>query len=245
MIGSILGGLIGQGGANAAAGAIGGATAASTAAAQHQQAVNRSDASPWTAAGTSALSEIGKLLGWGELYNPGTDGSVYNYQGDPTGSKRQAAMNAFQVSPGYQFRRQEGINALDRSAAAKGTLLSGAQAKAVQGYGDNLASAEYGDYYNRLANLASQGGQMQSSLMGANTGLTNSIGNWTMGGAAGQGSAYIQGANALASGIGSGINNALFGLTYGGFGGGGSSSYTQQKWNDSVTRGQAQGWLKP
>lgn len=219
MIGSIIGGLVGQGGANAAAGAVGSATKESIAAAQHQQAVNRSDASPWTAAGTSALSEIGKLLGWGELYNPGTDGSVYNYQGDPTGEKKKAAFNAFETSPGYAFRKQEGINALDRSAAARGSLRSGAQMKAVQGFGDNLASAEFGDYYNRLAGLAGMGGQAQQGVMSANTGLTGQIGNWNMTGAMSRGSSYQAGANALASGIGSGINNALFLGTYG-FGGG-------------------------
>lgn len=215
MIGSIIGGLIGQGGANAAAGAVGGATRAATAAAQHQQAVNRSDASPWMSAGTTALSEIGKLLGWGELYNPGVDGSTYNYQGDPTGEKKKAAFNAFETSPGYQFRRQEGINALDRSAAARGTLRSGSQMKAVQGFGDDLASAEFGDYYNRLAGLAGLGGQMTSSVIGANTGLTGQIGNWNMAGAQSRGSSYMQGANALASGIGSGINNVMAGAYLG------------------------------
>jgi hypothetical protein len=215
MIGSIIGGLVGQGGANAAAGAVGSATKESIAAAQHQQAVNRSDASPWTAAGTSALSEIGKLLGWGELYNPGTDGSVYNYQGDPTGEKKKAAFNAFETSPGYQFRRQEGINALDRSAAARGSLRSGAQMRAVQGFGDGLASEEWGNYQNQLMSLAGMGGQAQQGVMGANTGLTNSIGNWNMAGAQSRGSSYMQGANALASGIGQGINNVMAGAYLG------------------------------
>ena len=87
MIGSLITGLVGQGGANAAAGAMGTATQQAINFAQNQADVNRSDASPWMSAGTSALSEIGKLLGWGELYNPGTNGSTYNYTGDPTGEK--------------------------------------------------------------------------------------------------------------------------------------------------------------
>lgn len=215
--GAVGGGLISQGGANAAAGAIGGATAAATAAAQHQQAVNRSDASPWTAAGTNALSEIGKLLGWGELYNPGVDGSVYNYQGDPDGSKQKAAMNAFTTSPGYQWRKSEGINALDRSAASRGMLSSGAQLKAVQGFGDNLASAEYENYLNRYFTLAGMGGQQQSALMSGNTNLTNAMGDWGLRGAAARGSSYIEGANALASGIGKGTENVLTGLAWKGF----------------------------
>lgn len=214
MIGSLITGLVGQGGANAAAGAMGTATQQAINFAQNQADVNRSDASPWMSAGTSALSEIGKLLGWGELYNPGTNGSTYNYTGDPTGEKRKAAMNAFQVSPGYTFRKKEGIDALDRSAAARGSLRSGAQMKAVQDYGDGLASQEYDNQFNRYLTLAGMGGQQQSAVMGANTNLTNSMGNWALRGAEGRGSSYIQGANALASGIGQGFNNALYGLAW-------------------------------
>lgn len=222
MIGSVIAGLVGQGGANAAANAAGSATNQAIAFAQNQANVNRSDASPWVSSGRSALSEIGKLLGWGDLYNPGTEGSTWEFTGDPDGSKRAAAMNAFQTSPGYQFRKTEGINALDRSAAAKGTLRSGAQMKAVQGFGDNLASAEWGDQFGRYLTLAGMGGQQQATSAGLNTNLANSMGNWTMAGAQSRGSSYQNGANALASGIGQGFNNALFlggyGLNKGWFG---------------------------
>lgn len=210
MIGSVIAGLVGQGGANSAAGAVGGATQQAINFAQNQANVNRSDASPWVSSGRSALSEIGKILGWGDLANPGTEGSTWEFTGDPDGSKRTAALNAFQVSPGYQFRKTEGINALDRSAAARGSLRSGAQMKAVQGFGDNLASAEYGDQFGRYLTLAGMGGQQQANVANLNSSLTSNMGSWGIDGAKARGSSYIQGANAFASGIGSGINNALF-----------------------------------
>jgi hypothetical protein len=51
--------------------------------------------------------------------------------------------------PSYQFRVQQGQQALERSAAAKGTLLTGGTAKALARYGQDLASTEYGNVYNR------------------------------------------------------------------------------------------------
>jgi hypothetical protein len=64
----------------------------------------------------------------------------------------------FEASPGYQFRLDEGGRAVDRSAAARGLLLSGAQNKASQRFGQDYAS---GDFQNYLANLGFQitGGQ--------------------------------------------------------------------------------------
>lgn len=47
------------------------------------------------------------------------------------------------TNPGYQFRLDQGVQGLDRSAAAKGKLFSGAQGKAVTEYGQNYATNEY------------------------------------------------------------------------------------------------------
>lgn len=71
----------------------------------------------------------------------------------------QAAMGQFQQSPGYQFRQQEGINALDRSASSRGMLNSGAQMKAINDYGQNMASSEYGNWLQQLQGLNQQGFQ--------------------------------------------------------------------------------------
>lgn len=51
--------------------------------------------------------------------------------------------------PGYQFRLRQGVNALDASAAARGSLSSGAAQKALVGYGQDLGSQEYGAAYGR------------------------------------------------------------------------------------------------
>jgi hypothetical protein len=55
----------------------------------------------------------------------------------------------FEEDPGYQFRLQEGTNAIQNTAAARGSLLSGATLKAIQRYGSNLASQEYQQAFDR------------------------------------------------------------------------------------------------
>ncbi len=211
MIGSIIGGVLGMAGANANAGAIGEASAKANAMTESAMRENRSDTSPWREGGISALSQIGRLMGWGHLGSTGQTGTGYNYTGDPTGSEKEAGWKDFFTSPGYTFRQGEGIKALDRSASAKGRLMSGAQIKGVQSFGEGLAADEYGSYMNQLMGLAGLGQQGNSTLVGANSGLASSGANNTMAGGIARGSAYQSGYNALASGIGSGINNTIGG----------------------------------
>jgi hypothetical protein len=66
--------------------------------------------------------------------------------------------------PGYQFRIDQGIEALDKSAAARGRLLSGAQQKGVSEYAQNLASQEYANAYAREANEKARKYNMLSGL---------------------------------------------------------------------------------
>jgi hypothetical protein len=53
--------------------------------------------------------------------------------------------------PGYQFRLDEGQKALEGSAAAGGNLLSGSTLKALTNYGQNAASQEYQNAFNRFS----------------------------------------------------------------------------------------------
>jgi len=63
----------------------------------------------------------------------------------------------FQTEPGYQFRFEEGMRALDRGAAARGGLLSGGYGRKAIRYGQGFASNEYTNVYNRIANIAGMG----------------------------------------------------------------------------------------
>jgi hypothetical protein len=69
----------------------------------------------------------------------------------------EGGYDAFTQDPGYQFRLQQGNQALERSLAARGLGQSGAALKAAQQYGQGLAEQSYGDYFGRQSQLAGQG----------------------------------------------------------------------------------------
>jgi hypothetical protein len=62
---------------------------------------------------------------------------------------RPFAESDFKTDPGYGFRMSEGLKALDRSAASRGGLLSGATLKGAERFGQDIASNEYNNAYNR------------------------------------------------------------------------------------------------
>lgn len=71
-------------------------------------------------------------------------------------------------STGYNFQLQQGSNAITGNAAAKGLLNSGATARALQGYGQNLASTTFNNYLSQLGGLANlQGSQVGQGLTAA------------------------------------------------------------------------------
>ncbi len=61
------------------------------------------------------------------------------------------------TDPGYEFRVGEGQRALERGASARGGLLSGGFARKAIRYGQDYASNEYTNVYNRIANIAGFG----------------------------------------------------------------------------------------
>ncbi len=82
-------------------------------------------------------------------YQPGIyEAPIYTPQtpfAAPTGAQLTA-------DPGYQFRLQQGQDALERSGAARGVTNTGGTMKNILDYGQQAASQEYGNVYNRAAN---------------------------------------------------------------------------------------------
>jgi hypothetical protein len=68
---------------------------------------------------------------------------------DPASVMKNFGESDFQADPGYAFRLSEGMKALDRTAASRGGLLSGSTLKNAQRYGQDLASQEYQNAFNR------------------------------------------------------------------------------------------------
>jgi hypothetical protein len=77
--------------------------------------------------------------------------------GAPQGGTGQPNMNAFFASPDYQFRRDEGNRGIEGSFAARGMGQSGNALRALTEFNSNLASGEFGNYFNRLAGIAGIG----------------------------------------------------------------------------------------
>ena len=71
------------------------------------------------------------------------------------GAPDSAAIQAnLENTPGYQFRLQQGLQAVERANSAKGLLESGAVLKDLTNYSQGLASQEYAAEQSRLASLA-------------------------------------------------------------------------------------------
>jgi len=103
----------------------------------------RSDFEPWRNTGEKALNSIWEGIQSGAF----TPGNI-NLEDDP----------------GYQVRMQEGIDAVDASASARGRLLSGAQNKALTQFGQEQGSKEYAAAYARDANKKANQFNMLSGL---------------------------------------------------------------------------------
>jgi len=95
---------------------------------------------PFRQAGLTAQNRLMTLLGLG----PDTTAAEYGTMARPFD------MQAFEQDPGYAFRMSEGMKALERSAAARGGMLSGNALRGITRFGQDLASQEYGNAFNRF-----------------------------------------------------------------------------------------------
>jgi hypothetical protein len=195
------------------------AAATESAAAQSSEAANRAAdlqyqqfresvelQEPWRQAGITALN---RLVPEATEYKP-------------------FGMAQFEADPGYAFRLSEGQKALERSAAARGNLLSGGTGKALTRFGQEMGSQEYQNAFNRyqaertarlqpLQSLAGVGQTTAQQMSAAGQNLASNVGNiytsnaanvgnLMTSGAAARASGYVGGANALTQGLGTYLN---------------------------------------
>lgn len=152
-------------------------------------------------------------------------------------------MQQFRQDPGYGFRLAEGQKALERQAAARGGLISGAALKGAQRFGQEMGSQEYTNAFNRyqterqarLNPLQSLAGMAQTSvgqLGAAGQAMASGVGEAGMQAANARASGYMGGANALSQGLSQYMGysqgqdrNALLRQSIGNRGYGGASSF--------------------
>jgi hypothetical protein len=132
------------------------------------------------------------------------------------GTPGKPDMSAFFESPDYQFNLAEGQKAIDRSAAARGGLLSGGAVKEGERYASGLASREYASFIDRLMQQAGLGSTGIGASASAGMQTANNVGNAAITAGNARGSAYMQGANALNNSVQGGISNLLLARYLGG-----------------------------
>jgi hypothetical protein len=142
----------------------------------------------------------------------------------------------FQADPGYQFRMDEGMRGVEGGAAARGGLLSGAALKAIQKYGQNFASNEYGNAYNRFNADQTNKFNRLTGMIQSGQGSAQQIGNAAQNFGQQAGNNLIQGGNAQASGI-MGTTNALVGGINQGI-----NAYQQNQLMNLIRQPAASGW---
>lgn len=160
-VGSIVGGIMGANAAGKAANAeVKGAQDAQALEKQNQDAANAAQQTalgnvtaaqqPYQALGSTSANHLADLVSKGFTA--------------PTLADAEA-------TPGFQFRLQEGTEAINRNAAANGTLMTGNTGKALTDYGQNLAESTYNDDYSRA--LQTYMANVNPLLQGAQLGLTS------------------------------------------------------------------------
>jgi hypothetical protein len=138
-------------------------------------------------------------------------GGTINMDGSPAGGggiDTAGSLAALQNSPGYQFRFKEGQQALERSAAARGTLLTGGTLKGLTRYGQDYASGEYNNRYNQLMGYTNIGERAAGATANAGSNYANSAGelNTQIGNANAAGT--VAQTNAWTGAVNQGVNNA-------------------------------------
>jgi hypothetical protein len=171
---------------------------------------------PFRQAGITSQNELMRLLGIGG------DASAADY-GMLTRGYRPEDM---QMDPGYAFRLSEGQKALERSAAARGGLLSGSMLKGAQRFGQELGSQEYMNAFNRAQAQLNTRLSGLGSLYGAGQAAAGQVANQAGQMGVNVGNLMTQGGQARASGYlgqANALNQALqqgamgYGLYRGGY----------------------------
>lgn len=139
---------------------------------------NKAYMAPYRQAGLAGQNQLLTLMG---LQGGNTGAADYGRYA------KDFQMSDFQQDPGYAFRLAEGMKAMDRTAAARGGLMSGGALKAGQQYGQDMGSQEYQNAYNRYqqnrSNQLAPLGALTSAGMNAaqNTSATNALYGGQMG----------------------------------------------------------------
>ena len=181
--------------------------------------IGRADLAPYREGGTTAQNQLMTLLGIG---------GDQNAQGYGRYAK-DFGMEDFTADPGSAFRLKTGLESLERSGAARGMGLSGAALKGITRYGQDYASNEYQNAFNRYqtnrtaqlaplqslyaggqaaaAGSAAQAGALGTNLGNTYTGLGQGIAQADVAAGNAQASGYLNQSNAVTNALNQGMSS--------------------------------------
>lgn len=116
--------------------------------------------------------------------------------------------------PGYKFQLNEGREALERSAAAKGNLFSGATGKALHKYGQDYGASYWDRLYGNLGDLSGAGEDSTGTVINLGENFGQAAGGNIMTSGQARASSYQQSGEANANFWGNTVPGAI-GTVYG------------------------------
>jgi len=183
--------------------------------------IGRADLAPYREGGVAAQNQLRSFLGiGGDTTAPGYGKYTKDF-----------GMEDFTADPGSAFRLKTGLESLERSGAARGMGLSGAALKGITRYGQDYASNEYQNAFNRYqteraakldplfklysggqasaAGSAAQAGALGQNLGQTYTGLGQGLAQAAVAGGNAQASGYLNQANAVTNALNQGTSSYL------------------------------------
>ena len=158
--------------------------------------ISQEQAEPFREAGLGALEQQQALLG---LSGP---------------EAQQAALAGFQTSPGQQFLREQGEQAITRQASATGGLGGGRILTALQRQGTGFAQQDVQNQLARLGTIAGQGQAITGNIAQLGAGTASNIGNLLQAGGQAQAAGVLgaqQAQSQFAGQIGTGLLGGALG----------------------------------
>lgn len=204
MIGGILGLGLGIYGGNKAASAQRHAAADADARIRAGEARAQDYLQPYAETGKQALTPLTALL-TGKLYNFET-----NSFSDLSPDQR---MSYFLQSPGYQFRLNQGLSAINKQQLAQGRSLSGGALKEITDYSQGMASDEYNNYLSQLFQMAGFGQNTAQAQANTAMGAATQSGQYSYLGGMGNAAKYSNLSNAGYKMMGNSMSGDTQGLS--------------------------------
>ena len=162
---------------------------------------------PWKQSGQMSLADLNNLM-----FNADGSTNMSSILNQPFTAAQ------YHQSPGYQFQMQQGIDAIQNSAAAKG--LTGNTLRELMSYGQGVANQDYWNAYNaytqnqnnifgRLNTMSGTGANAAGGIANLGMNTANNISNNLIGAGNATAAGIVGSANALSGGANSAIQNYM------------------------------------